>query len=348
MAKNPKKPVPRRRRSGLSVLLLVLFLGLIAADGWMQLHAPLAVPQTTSVELAAGQRFGSLLKQMDQRGWFGDARQKLYLLAYGRLHGEALALKAGEYQLDPGTTPLQLLALLVSGKTMLHELRLVEGWRFSQAWHAILAEPNLSHSLADADDAAIMRAVGMPGVDPEGRFFPDTYRFAKGTTDVAFLKRAAQAMDKLVAAEWAQRAADLPYNRPDDALIMASLVEKETALPSERPAVAGVFIRRLRLGMRLQTDPAVIYGLGDHYDGNIHLQDLRTDTPYNTYTRDGLPPTPICLFGRESLHAALHPDQGTALYFVAKGDGGHQFSATLDEHNAAVQRYQIKPHLQHE
>jgi len=335
----------KKRRSGLlPALLLGLLLGL-AGDGWLQLNTPLAIVHPDAVELESGQRLSSLSRQMDERGLFASARQRLYLIAYARLHGEAALLKAGEYALDPGLTPLGLLTTLTSGKTMLHELRLVDGWRFAQAWKLIQADPNLSHTLGNADPAAIMLAIGRPGINPEGRFFPDTYRFPKRTTDVAFLRNAYTAMDKLLAAEWAGRAPDLYYKSPDQALIMASLVEKETGAPNERPVIAGVFLRRLQIGMRLQTDPAVIYGLGEAYDGNIHTEDLRTDTPYNTYTRDGLPPTPICLPGREAIHAALHPDNGKALYFVAKGDGSHQFSDSLEEHNAAVMRYQIKPHL---
>ena len=336
----------KKRRSGVApVLLLGLLLGL-AGDAWLQLNTPLAIGHPDAVELESGQRLSSLSRQMDERGLFASARQRLYLVAYARLHGEAALLKAGEYAIEPGLTPLGLLGTLTSGKTLLHELRIVEGWRFAQAWKLIQADPNLGHTLGSADAAAIMQAIGKPGVNPEGRFFPDTYRFPKRTTDVAFLRNASAAMDKVLAAEWAGRAPDLAYQSPDQALIMASLVEKETGAPSGRPIIAGVFLRRLQAGMRLQTDPAVIYGLGEAYDGNIHTENLRTDTPYNTYTRDGLPPTPICLPGREAIHAALHPDNGKALYFVSKGDGSHQFSDNLEDHNAAVMKYQInKPHL---
>jgi UPF0755 protein len=330
------------RRASLSLVVAVL--AALAADAWMQLHAPLQLTQPAVVELALGGRLNGLLGQIDRRGLFASARQRYYLLAYARLSGTAHALKAGEYEVVPGTSALGLLRLLASGKVILHELTLVEGWRFQQAWHAIQAEPNLAHTLANADPGAIMRGIDRAGIDPEGRFFPDTYRFPKGTTDAAFLRRAAQAMDRALAAEWADRAAGLPYSQPADALTMASLVEKETGQPAERAQVAGVFVRRLRLGMRLQTDPSVIYGLGEAYDGNLRSKDLVTDTPYNSYTRAGLPPTPICLPGKDSLHAALHPDDSDSLYFVSKGNGTHQFSATLDQHNAAVDRYQIKPH----
>jgi peptidoglycan lytic transglycosylase G len=339
----PKKKKKKRTRLLLALLLGVL-LGL-GADAWLQLNAALPIEQPTTVELESGQRLASLTRQMEERGLFSSERQRLYLVIYARLHGEATRLKAGEYALDPGVSPLGLLTVLTSGKILLHELRLVEGWRFSQAWKLIQADPNIAHTLTNADNAAIMQAIGKPGIDPEGRFFPDTYRFPKKTTDVSFLRNAYAAMDKILTAEWTARAPNLLYATPDQALIMATLVEKESAVANERPIIAGVFLRRLQTGMRLQTDPAVIYGLGDAYDGNIHTEDLRTDTPYNTYTRDGMPPTPICLPGREAIHAALHPDDSKTLYFVAKGDGTHQFSSTLEEHNAAVMRYQIKPHL---
>jgi UPF0755 protein len=325
-------------------LLLVTALG-VAADAWMQINMPLEVYRPTTVELETGQRLISLSRQMNERGLFASARQQVYLLIYARLHGEAAMLKAGEYAVEPGLSPLGLLTELISGKTVLHELRLVDGWRFSQAWKLIQSDPNISHTLGNADTAAIMQAIGKPGIDPEGLFFPDTYRFPKRTTDLSFLHNAYAAMEKVLTAEWGERAANLLYTTPTQALIMATLVEKESAVAAERPIIAGVFLRRLKAGMRLQTDPTVIYGLGDAYDGNLHIEDLRADTPYNTYTRDGLPPTPICLPGREAIHAALHPDSSDVLYFVARGDGTHQFSSTLEEHNAAVMRYQIKPHL---
>lgn len=338
----------KKKRGGRAGLLFLLLLGTlagVAGDGWMQLNAPLAIAHPDTVELESGQRLASLSRQLDNRGLFDNPRQRLYLLAYARAHGEAALLKAGEYAIAPGLTPLGLLATLISGKVVLHELRIIEGWRFAQAWKQIQADPNVNHTLGEAGAAAVMQALGKAGLNPEGRFFPDTYRFPRHTSDLTLLRNAYAAMDKVLAAEWAERAPELSYAAPEQALIMASLVEKETGAPAERPIIAGVFLRRLQLGMRLQTDPSVIYGLGDAYDGNIHVEDLRTDTPYNTYTRDGLPPTPICLPGREAIHAALHPDPGKALYFVSRGDGSHQFSDSLEEHNAAVMRYQIKPHL---
>lgn len=341
----------KRRGSGLRRALGLALLGvtgLVAMDAWRQLHAPLNVVQPTTFELRPRQAFEALLRELDAAGRFRNRRQPFYLALYARWSRADSRLRAGEYALTPGTTPLALLRELLAGKPVLHELRLIEGWRFDQAWQAIQSDANLAHTLGGVGRGELMRALGLPAGDPEGQFFPDTYRFPKGTTDADFLRQAYQAMQKVLAEEWAVRAANLPYDTPAQALILASLVEKETALAKERPEIAGVFVRRLMLGMRLQTDPSVIYGLGSAFDGNLRTQDLRRDTPYNTYTRAGLPPTPICLAGRESIHAALHPDGGNALYFVARGDGSHQFSDTLEAHDAAVRRYQIEPHHRHE
>ncbi len=329
----------RRRRRGRPLLLLLLLLLLIAADAWRQLHAPLAMSQATTAELASGERFDHWLAGLDARGLFATERQRWYLSAYARATRATVLIKAGEYRLDVDATPLALLTLLQSGKVVLHELRLTEGWRFAQAWATIQQDPNIQHSLRDATPVDVMRALSQPDLDAEGQLFPDTYRFPKNTSDLVLLRQANSALQKILAAEWSARAPDLPYDSPQQALVMASIVEKETAAPTERPQIAGVFVRRLQMGMRLQTDPAVIYGVGAAYDGSLHTRDLQTDTPYNTYLRVGLPPTPICLPGRESIHAALHPEGGHALYFVSRGDGTHQFSDTLDEHNAAVRRY---------
>lgn len=337
----PAEARPKRGIGRLLARLMIVLLLIVGVDGWTQLHAPLNLPQPQSVELVLGSRFQVLLDELYDRRILETGRQRFYLWVYARVRGEASQIKAGEYALTPGLTSIDLLGLLLSGKTVLHELRLVEGWRFSQALAVLRQNADVAQTRKDADGPALMAAIGRAGIEPEGRLFPDTYRFPKGTSDVALLKQAAQALDKHLSTEWAGRAPNLPYDSPDQALVMASLIEKETAAADERSRIAGVFVRRLRLGMRLQTDPTVIYGLGSAYDGNIRSRDLLSDTPYNTYTRDGLPPTPICLPGRESIHAAMHPDDGTALYFVSRGDGTHQFSSTLDEHNAAVRRYQL-------
>ena len=257
-----------------------------------------------------------------------------------RLSGQDRAMKAGNYELAPGTTPLGLLAKLVRGEESLRALTLVEGWNWRQVRQALSKEDQLKHDSASLSDEALMAQLGRPGVHPEGRFFPDTYTYAKGSSDIALLRRAMHAMDRHLEAAWAQRAADTPLKSADEALILASIVEKETGKASDRGQIAGVFVNRLRVGMLLQTDPTVIYGLGEKFDGNLRKRDLQTDTPWNTYTRAGLPPTPIAMPGKASLLAAVQPQATRALYFVARGDGTSQFSESLDEHNRAVNRYQ--------
>ncbi|WP_293371796.1 endolytic transglycosylase MltG [Nevskia sp.] len=324
------------------VLLVALLAVAFALDVKRELAAPLAIEAPISFEIAPGSSLPRVLAVARERGIFRSARQGQYLRVLARVQGAAQAIKAGEYRLEPGIRPRELLALWVSGKTVLQTLQLIEGWRFADAVKLVRAAPTLSHTLPEnIDAAALMTALGRSGQASEGRLFPDTYRYTKGMSDVAFLRNALAAMDQVLAEEWALRMPNLPYDAPEQALTMASIIEKETGVSSEREQIAGVFVRRLQLGMRLQTDPTVIYGIGEAYDGNIRSKDLLADTPYNTYTRDGLPPTPICLPGREAIHAALHPAEGDALYFVAKGDGTHHFSATLSEHNFAVKRYQL-------
>lgn len=262
------------------------------------------------------------------------------LILAARLLKKESAIRTGVYRVEPGTTPQTLLALLVSGKVLQVEVRLIEGWTFRQ-WRAQLARhPDLEHVTGTLSEGELMARLGLPGYSPEGMFLPDTYRMDKYATDLELLSRAAKAMQERLAKEWDAREDKLPYKNAYEALIMASIVEKETGIETDRPQVASVFVNRLRLGMRLQTDPTVIYGLGVRFDGNLRKVDLETDTPYNTYTRDGLPPTPIAMPGLASLQAALHPAQTPALYFVARGDGSSHFSMTLTEHNAAVNRYQ--------
>ena len=257
-----------------------------------------------------------------------------------RLSGQARQIKAGNYELERGTTPANLLSKLVRGEEALRSVTLVEGWNFRQVREALKKADQLKSVTAELMPEELMQQVGKPGLAPEGRFFPDTYTYAKGTTDLALLQRAARAMDKKLEAAWAQRAAQTQLKSPDEALILASIVEKETGRSSDRPQIAAVFANRLRIGMRLQTDPTVIYGLGPLFDGNLRKSDLLADTPWNTYTRTGLPPTPIAMPGRGALLAAVQPADSKALYFVARGDGSSQFSATLDEHNRAVNKYQ--------
>ncbi|PWW43616.1 UPF0755 protein [Melaminivora alkalimesophila] len=257
-----------------------------------------------------------------------------------RLSGQDRDIRAGNYEIPAGTSPRALLRKLVRGEEALRAVTLVEGWTFRQVRQALARAEQLRPDTAGQSDEAIMAALGRPGVAPEGRFFPDTYTYGKGSSDLAVLRRALHAMDRHLEAAWAQRAPDLPLKSADEALVLASIVEKETGRPEDRALVAGVFANRLRVGMLLQTDPTVIYGMGEKFDGNLRRRDLVTDTPFNTYTRPGLPPTPIAMPGKASLLAAVQPADTRALYFVARGDGSSQFSETLPEHNRAVNRYQ--------
>ena len=254
------------------------------------------------------------------------------LYAWFRLSGQARQIKAGSYEITPGTTPRTLLSMLVRGEESLKSVTLVEGWNFRQLRAALAKAEALKPDSAALSPEALMAQLGKPGIHPEGRFFPDTYTYAKGASD----------MDKRLEAAWALRSPDTPLKTPDQALILASIVEKETGKPSDRAEIGGVFTNRLRSGMLLQTDPTVIYGMGEQFDGNLRRRDLLADTPYNTYTRGGLPPTPISMPGKAALLAAVKPAPTQAVSFGARGDGSSQFSATLDEHNRAVNKYQRK------
>ncbi|MFZ2393165.1 endolytic transglycosylase MltG [Rhodoferax sp.] len=257
-----------------------------------------------------------------------------------RLSGQARQIKAGSYALETGLTPYRLLAKLTRGDEALRSVTLVEGWTFKQVRAALLKAEHLKPDSKGLNDALIMEQLGLPGRHPEGRFYPDTYTYAKGSSDLKVLLRALHAMDKQLTQAWQARAVDTPLKAPEELLILASIIEKETGQPSDRPMVASVFSNRLRLGMMLQTDPAVIYGLGEGFDGNLRRRDLLADTPWNTYTRNGLPPTPIAMPGKASLLAAAKPANSRALYFVARGDGSSQFSDSLDAHNRAVNKFQ--------
>jgi UPF0755 protein len=264
-----------------------------------------------------------------------------YLVWYARWRGSADRIRTGEYLIDPALTPAQLLDKFVNGDVIRYTLTIPEGWTFDQMLAAIRTQGKLRQTLTATDDEGVMRQLGYPGQHPEGRFFPDTYEFVAGTTDTSLLQRAYEEMQRHLEEEWRDRAPGLPLDTPYQALILASIVEKETGNPAERARIAGVFVRRLQKNIRLQTDPTVIYGLGAAFDGNLRRRDLTTDSPYNTYMRAGLPPTPIALPGLAALHAALHPAAGDELYFVSRGDGSHHFSASLDEHVAAVRNYQL-------
>ena len=307
-----------------------------AAYWW--LHQPLDLglePLELAIEPGTTPR--GVARDVVAAGVKTDAR---LLYAWFRVSGQDRAIKAGNYELPPGTTPISLLQKLARGEEALRALTLVEGWNWRQVRQALAKEEQLKHDAAALTDEALMAQLGRPGVAPEGRFFPDTYTYAKGSSDIALLRRAMHAMDRHLEAAWAQRAADTPLKSADEALTLASIVEKETGKASDRGQIAGVFVNRLRVGMLLQTDPTVIYGLGEKFDGNLRKRDLQTDTPWNTYTRAGLPPTPIAMPGKAALLAAVQPQATRALYFVAKGDGSSHFSASLEEHNRAVNRYQ--------
>ena len=261
------------------------------------------------------------------------------LRAWFRVSGQARQIKAGSYELAPGTTPRKLLGMLVRGEEALKSVTLVEGWTFAQVRKALQKAEHLTPDTLALSPEIIMEKLGKPGMHPEGRFFPDTYSYAKGSSDLAVLRRAARAMDRRLDAVWSLRSPDTPLRTREEALILASIVEKETGKPADRAQIGGVFSNRLRIGMPLQTDPTVIYGLGTQFNGNLRRRDLQADTPYNTYTRGGLPPTPIAMPGRAALLAAVQPEATKALYFVSRGDGSSEFSASLDEHNRAVNKY---------
>jgi UPF0755 protein len=300
---------------------------------------PLNIPESGVVyDIAAGTSLKQLAYDLQQLGITGHPQ---YLVWLGRELDLAHRLQAGEYQITPGMTPESLLRKLAGGEVIQHAITLIEGQTFKEVLALVAASGDLVHTLEGVGTEELMVRLGHAGENPEGRFLPDTYHFPQGTTDLAFLARAYNAMEQHLADEWAAREEGLPLNTPYEALTLASIVEKETGVAGERPVIAGVFIRRLKKGMRLQTDPTVIYGLGERFDGNLRASDLRSDTPYNTYTRDGLPPTPIAMPGAASIHAVLHPDKGDALFFVANGSGGHYFSRTLKEHEIAVQKFQL-------
>ncbi len=296
-------------------------------------------PEGAVVAVRPGMSLRSVAGSLEREGLISDAQLFIWM---ARLKGAAQNIRAGEYRVESGMGPPALLDRMVSGQVVQHALTVVEGWTFRQMLDAMHKSPHLDHTLAGLGDSEIMARLGRAHEHPEGRFFPDTYHFPRGMTDLEFLKRAYRSMSERLEAEWANRKEGLPLKGPYEALILASIVEKETGVPEERPEIAGVFVRRLLKGMRLQTDPTVIYGLGEAFDGNLRRRDLRAENPYNTYRIKGLPPTPIAMPGGDAIHAVLHPKDGKALYFVARGDGSHQFSATLTEHNAAVVRYQLK------
>ncbi|MBG6077933.1 UPF0755 protein [Polaromonas sp. CG_9.11] len=315
----------------------LLFFG--AALWW--LHEPMALRlqpggQVVDLEIEHGTPANGVADAVVASG----ADVPVWLLqAWFRFSGQARLIKAGSYEMVPGISPRRLLSMLVRGEETLKSVTLVEGWTFSQVLQALQKAEQLTPDTLAMNAETIMQKLGKPGVHPEGRFFPDTYTYSKGSSDLAVLKRATRAMDRRLEAAWGLRSLETPLKSSDEALILASIVEKETGKPSDRGQIGGVFTNRLRIGMPLQTDPTVIYGLGARFDGNLRKRDLQQDTPYNTYTRKGLPPTPIAMPGKAALLAAIQPTPTKALYFVSRGDGTSEFSENLDGHNRAVNKY---------
>lgn len=329
-------------------LVVLLLIGLFSAalllgyGVWKYdaaLKQPLNLTQEQLLDVPAGATPSGTFNRLEAEGVLDGA---FWLRLYWRFNLDGQPLHSGEYRMTPGMTAQGLIGLWQRGEVVQYSLTLVEGWNFRQVRSALAKHEKIVQTLSGLSDSEVMDKLGHPGVFPEGRFFPDTYRFVRGMTDVDFLKKAYNRLDDVLAQEWSKRAPDAPYTDPYQALIMASLVEKETGVPEERGQIAGVFVRRLKVGMLLQTDPTVIYGLGERYNGKLTRAHLKEANPYNTYMIAGLPPTPIAMVGREAIHAALNPVPGSSLYFVARGDGSHIFSDDLDAHNAAVREFQFK------
>lgn len=331
-----------RKLMQLLAAALVLFVLALVVAGWRlqsTLSQPLRLESERLLEVQPGDTPGGMVKHLQAEGVLDGA---FWLRLYWRFNPPGQALHSGEYRLTPQQTVSDLLDLWARGQVVQYSLTLVEGWNFRQVRDALARQEKLEHNLPGLDDKALMGRLGLSGVSPEGRFFPDTYSYVRGMSDLDLLRQASKRLDQVLDEEWRKRADGLPYRESYDALIMASMIEKETGVAEERGQIAGVFVRRLRKGMRLQTDPTVIFGLGERYNGRLTRAHLREATPYNTYVIDGMPPTPIALAGREAIHAALNPVAGKSLYFVARGDGSHVFSETLGQHNRAVREYQLK------
>jgi UPF0755 protein len=329
-------------------LLLLLETGLVLAGlclgaaAWKihsALEQPLNISQEQLLDVPKGTTPTRTFYRLEADGIIKDA---FWLRVYWRFNLNRQPLHKGEYRMQPGMTVEGLIDEWKRGDIVQYSLTLVEGWNFHQVRAALAKDEKLEQTLNGLSDSEVMDKLGHAGIFPEGRFFPDTYRFVRGMSDVELLKKAYDRLDEVLAKEWEQRAADVPYTEPYQALIMASLVEKETGVPQERGQIAGVFVRRMAMGMLLQTDPTVIYGLGERYSGKLTRAHLKEATPYNTYMISGLPPTPIAMVGREAIHAALNPVAGNSLYFVARGDGSHVFSDDLEAHNNAVREFQLK------
>ncbi|MGS2716609.1 endolytic transglycosylase MltG [Eionea flava] len=319
------------------IAMLVMVIGTIGVNRW--LSTPVNINEDTLITVKKGDTLSQLARELESRHIIPSAK---LLVVYARLTQQT-TINVGEYILPVGSNHQSLLALLRSDDVIRYSVTLVEGKTFDDFIRVLQSNNDLIHMLdIESDYADLLSQLAIDVEHPEGWFFPDTYQFVSGMSDVDILQQAHKKMQRVLEEEWQKKSANLPYNNAYEALIMASIIEKETGVPYERPEIAGVFVRRLNKGMRLQTDPTIIYGLGREYQGNIRRKHLRQKTPYNTYVIDGLPPTPIAMPGREAIHAALHPKAGNTLFFVAKGDGSHQFSQTLAQHNRAVRKYQIE------
>ena len=325
----------------LFLLLLVLAAAAAGAAFWWLQHPLKLAHDEVEVSIEPGTPVREIVRLWHEAG-VEDPPELVY--QWFRWSGQAKRIRAGSYLIAPGATPRSLLEKMVVGDEELESVHVIDGWTIKQMRAALAAAPGLKQTTAGMTDDQLMAAIGAPGVKAEGRFFPDTYVYSRGVQDVLVLKRAHDALERQLHAAWDQRAADTPLKSADEALALASVIEKETGAAADRGKVAAVFSNRLRLGMPLQSDPTVIYGMGAAYDGNIHKTDLQTDTPYNSYTRTGLPPTPIALPGRDALRAAVRPEPIKALYFVSRGDGTSVVSDTLNAHNAAVNQYIRGPH----
>ncbi|MDH4216980.1 MAG: endolytic transglycosylase MltG [Gallionella sp.] len=324
----------------LRIFAWMLLIALLATAGFgYHVYQPLALPAVPfEFALKPGNSLKSAARQLNQAGLL---EQDATFVLLARMLGKSGTIKAGNYVLERPVSRLELLTIITKGSVSQSHISVIEGWTFKQLRAALDASPDIAHSAKSLSDAEILRRIGASENHPEGLFFPDTYYFAAGSSDLTLYKVAYHTMQRHLKEAWASREADSPLETPYQALILASIIEKETGTPSDRPMIAGVFVNRLKKGMLLQTDPTVIYGLGDKFDGNLRKRDLLADTPYNTYTRGGLTPTPIALPGTAALRAALHPAKTDALYFVARGDGSSQFSSTLKAHNSAVNQYQL-------
>jgi len=335
------KSFTKRLATVFAITSIVVLVGFYYSSKiYTMMHAPIELSQADTIVFARGSSIRTLANQLIEKKLLSEKR---YFLVWGKLHRQETRLQAGEYLITPGATLVDLLDDMVDGNVIQHDITLIEGFTFRQALKTIHQNSVITSETTNLSDEQIMSKIGHAGEHPEGRFYPDTYYISRGVTDLEILRRAYQSMDDILEEEWNKRAKDLPFKSAYEALILASIVEKESAVIEERPLIAGLFVNRLRKRMRLQTDPTVIYGI-ENYDGNIRFRDLRKDTPYNTYTRYGLPPTPIALPGRGAIHATMHPDKTEYLYFVAYSDGSgrHVFSTNLKDHEKAVDKYQRK------